>query len=230
MAKGKIYSIKGGSRILPTTQNSVVVPTSELIKKKGIDLRVLACISAISNVDDWSREGDNNRYCSVDKINSNLDNLCNLLDIDRTKLMRRIREIIKVDSYEFKKVQREVDAKQASCVEIKYESGGFITIDCGVLEGLVSNLSNNAFKLYVNLLWLCKDVNKNQFIERQLTQEFLLPLMGLAKSSKRVIRIAEAELVEKNLIEVRTKWETKIRGDFEGVVPVAKKYYKIKNA
>lgn len=229
MQKGKIYSVKEGHRLLNTTQTSVVIPTNEIIKNKNSDLRVLACISAISNVDNWLKQGDNSRYCSVNKLNNNLDNICKLLSLDRVMLMRRVRSMISLESEEFKTVKREFNNIKTSCIEINYSSGGFITIDSEILEKLVSTLSEKAFKLYVNLLWLCKDNEKNKFIERQLTQDYLLELIGLSKNSGKSIRRYEKELVDNNLVEIRTRREIEFSNDFNYSTPVTKKYYKIKN-
>lgn len=227
MRKGKIYSMKNSTRMLKTTQSSVVIPTAELVKNKTIDLRVLACISAISNVDNWAKKGSNERYCSIAKLNKNLDSISELLKMDRKKLMRSIRRTAGVGSSEFMTIKRECENQMTSCVEIRYGSGGFVTMECGVLEELVSTLSKNAFKLYVNLLWLCKDTAKNVFVERQLTQEFLLELIGLSKTSKRRIKEAEDELIENKLIEVSTKWEVGMNEDLTSSIPITKKYYKI---
>lgn len=230
MARGKIYSIKEGQRILHTTQNSIVVPTQTLIKDKRVDLRVLTCVSAISNVDNFLQSGNNVRYCSIKKLNNNLDTIGNLLTMDKGKLMKKVREIAGINSEEFCTRKRMCEQEMTSCIEINYKSGGFITIEYEIMERLVSTLGNNAFKLYINLLWLCKDNTTNRYVERQLTQEFLLGLIGLSKNSKRLLKKAEDELIENNLIQIKTKWETELNDDLTTSTPITKKYYKIVNA
>lgn len=37
-------------KVFRTTQNNIVIPTGTLIKTKGTDIRILACISSISGV------------------------------------------------------------------------------------------------------------------------------------------------------------------------------------
>lgn len=211
-------------KTLQSTQTSVVIPTAELVKEKKVDLRVLACVSAISNVDDWSKEGSNTRHCTVKKLNKNLENMSELMNLDRAKLMKRIRDMANSGSCEFKLVKRECEGAMTPCVEISYSSGGFITIECGLLEGLLSTLSNNAFKLYINLLWLCRDGLNNKSIEKAISQEYLCQSIGLAKSSTKTIRKLENELIDNNLLLTRVVWETvatKLR---------LKKYYKLLSA
>lgn len=214
-------------RILQTTQNNVVIPTAELIKDKGVDLRILACISTISNVDDWTAEGSNERYCSIAKLNKNLSNISELLKLDRTKLMQRIRDIRDVGSDEFKTAERSCENKMTSCVEIRYVSGGFVVIDCALLEKLVSTLSKNAFKLYINLLWLCKDKSSKGYIEKAISQEYLCEIIGLSKSSTKTVRKLEQELIDNNLLSTRVEWESSMTYKLNMTKPRKKKYYKL---
>lgn len=226
MASGKIYSIKG-DRMLNTTQNNIVVPTGDLIRNKKVDLRVVACVSAISNVDNCARTGNNTRYTTIKKINNHLEIIANMLKLDRPKVIKRIRDIADLGSEEFINKKREHNGETVSCIEMKYGSGGFVTLEYIDIEFLTSSLSNNAFKLYINLLWLCIDKETNKYVERQLTQPFLLEKMGLSKSSTKILKKAEDELIEMDLIEVKTRWEFELNDDLSTSIPIAKKYYKI---
>lgn len=217
-------------RMLKTTQNTVVIPTRELIKNKKVDLRVVACVSALSNVDNCYISGANVRYCTIKRINNYLDTIAKMLMLDRGKVIKRIRDIANIGSKEFYNKQRSHDNIVRSCIEMQYDNGGFVTLEYEMMEYLSSSLSNNAFKLYVNLLWLCKEKITGKFIERQLTQPFLLELMGLSKTSSKIIKIAEDELCEMNLIQVKTKWEIEINEDLSTSTPITKKYYKIIDA
>lgn len=211
-----------------TTQENIVIPTNELIKKKGSNIIVLACISAISNVDNYGMIGANARYCSIQKLNNNLDYICNLLEITRTKAMRDIRNLVGFESDEFKLVKRVYNDEEVACIEMNYKSGGFINIDNNILENLLSyNISINAFKLYINLLWLCRDNVNKTYVERQLTQEYLLELIGLSKTSKRLLKKAEDELIDLNLIKIKTKWVRNFGDDLSSTAPIQKKYYKL---
>ena len=211
-----------------TTQENIVIPTNELIKKKGSNIIVLACISAISNVDIWDKSGENSRYCSVSKINNNLNSISKITGMDRAKIIREVRKLVKFGSDEFKEVIREYNGKDVVCAEINYKRGGFITISCETLERLLWNrISQNAFKLYINLLWLCKDNVNDRFIEKKLNQEYLLQLIGLSSTSARSIRKAEEELINLNLIKIRTEWEKGLTTLSEVSNPIRKKYYKV---
>ena len=188
----------------------------------------MACISAISNVDNYGMIGANARYCSIQKLNNNLDYICNLLEITRTKAMRDIRNLVGFESDEFKLVKRVYNDEEVACIEMNYKSGGFINIDNNILENLLSyNISINAFKLYINLLWLCRDNVNKTYVERQLTQEYLLELIGLSKTSKRLLKKAEDELINLNLIKIKTKWVRNFGDDLSSTAPIQKKYYKL---
>lgn len=228
MAKGKKYQVNESIKFLRTNQENIVIPTNELIKKKGSNIILLACISAISNVDNYGMIGANARYCSIQKLNNNLDYICNLLEITRTKAMRDIRNLVGFESDEFKLVKRVYNDEEVACIEMNYKSGGFINIDNNILENLLSyNISINAFKLYINLLWLCRDNVNKTYVERQLTQECLLELIGLSKTSKRLLKKAEDELIDLNLIKIKTKWVRNFGDDLSSTAPIQKKYYKL---
>ena len=225
MAKGKKYQVNESIKFLRTNQENIVIPTNELIKKKGSNIILLACISAISNVDNYGMIGANARYCSIQKLNNNLDYICNLLEITRTKAMRDIRNLVGFESDEFKLVKRVYNDEEVACIEMNYKSGGFINIDNNILENLLSyNISINAFKLYINLLWLCRDNVNKTYVERQLTQEYLLELIGLSKTSKRLLKKAEDELINLNLIKIKTKWVRNFGDDLSSTAPIQKKY------
>ena len=228
MAKGKKYQVNESIKFLRTNQENIVIPTNELIKKKGSNIILLACISAISNVDNYGMIGANARYCSIQKLNNNLDYICNLLEITRTKAMRDIRNLVGYESDEFKLVKRVYNDEEVACIEMNYKSGGFINIDNNILENLLSyNISINAFKLYIHLLWLCRDNVNKTYVERQLTQEYLLELIGLSKTSKRLLKKAEDELINLNLIKIKTKWVRNFGDDLSSTAPIQKKYYKL---
>ena len=93
-----------------------------------------------------------------------------------------------------------------SWFEINYISGEFITLPYEVFENVSSILSVNAFKTYCNLRWLCFSSAEGYFIERAITQEYLLQLIGLSNSSKKAIRNVTNELVEKELIKIRKSY------------------------
>ena len=67
----------------------------------------------------------------------------------------------------------------------------------------------------------------DRFIEKKLNQEYLLQLIGLSSTSARSIRKAEEELINLNLINIRTEWEKGLTTLSEVVNPIRKKYYKV---
>ena len=54
--------------------------------------------------------------------------------------------------------------------------------------------------------WLCFSSEERQFVERIVTKEYLLQLIGVSSSSKKAIRNITNELVEKELITIRKSY------------------------
>ena len=216
-------------RIFNTTQNTVVLPTKQLIKIKNTDFRVLLGISAISNVDDITKSGANNRYVSLKKVDRNMKELCKAIGIDGSNFKKQLRALLKNKSDEFKLVDREHNGESVKCYEINYTEGGFITIPYNKIESILVGGSNNCIKLYANLLWLCQKDGK--FIEKHISQETLLELMGLSPSTRRIITIATEWLEGANLIKTEKRWESETILNDEGLPvgssPKSKIYYSI---
>lgn len=211
---------------LKTTQKNVVVPTSELIRKKNTDFRVLLSISTISNVDNNTISGENCRYCSFKKLDRNIKRLCETIDISVSQFRKHMRLLLKYNTDEFKLVEKEHNEKKVQCVEINYNKGGFVNIPLEKVENLLKGGSNNCIKLYSNLLWLC--IVDGEFIERELTQDYLAELMGL--SSVKVVKTATSWLEENGLIKTKKIWETKTiikNSETYSSKPITKIYYSI---
>ena len=202
-------------RIFNTTQNTVVLPTKELIKIKNTDFRVLLGISTISNVDDITKSGANTRYVSLKKVDRNMDKLCEQINISPSQFRKHMRTLLKNNSDEFKIVDREHNGEVVKCYEINYTEGGFITIPYAKVEKLIIGLSNNCIKLYSNLLWLCQKDGK--FIEKHISQETLLELMGLSKTSDKTLKIVTETLEECKLIKTEKRWMSKTIINNEGL-------------
>ena len=199
-------------RIFNTTQNTVVLPTKEI---KNTDFRVLLGISTISNVDNFTKSGANTRYVSLKKVDRNMDKLCEQINISPSQFRKHMRTLLKNNSDEFKIVDREHNGEVVKCYEINYVEGGFITIPYAKVEKLIIGLSNNCIKLYSNLLWLCQKDGK--FIEKHISQETLLELMGLSKTSDKTLKIVTETLEECKLIKTEKRWISKTIINNEGL-------------
>ncbi|MFL8134470.1 hypothetical protein Q3258_16845 [Clostridioides difficile] len=220
--------MKSELRLFYTTQDNIVVPTKELIKEKNTDFRVLLALSTISNVDDYTLEGDNSRFLSLNKGDMFMNTLSKNIGITTSQFRKHLNALLKHNSDEFKVVEREYNGSKVLCYEINYQAGGFVTIPYEKVEKLIVGLSNNCIKLYINLLWLCQ--NNGKFIERNLTQDYLLELMGLSKSSKRALRIAVEILEENKLIKTRKETVTEtilIDGEIRSSAPKTIIHYSI---
>lgn len=198
------------SRLFKTTQKNVVLPTNELIKIKGTDFRILSIISILSNVDNNTLSGRNCRYTSNRKVNNNMKQICKTLGMNTGQVVRGLRNLLKHESDEFHVVEKEIKGEIQYFYEIKYSKGGFVTIPYEKLEQVLIGLGNNCLKLYSNLLWLC--VKDGELTEKQLTQSYLLELMGLSKTSVKILKVATDTLVKQGLIKIRREWivESKI--------------------
>ena len=198
------------SRLFRTSQKNIVIPTKELIKIKGTDFRVISIISMISNVDNNTLSGKNCRYTSSRKVNNNMQQICKTLNMNTGQVARGLRNLLKHESDEFRIIEKEVNGEVQHFYEIKYDKGGFVTIPYEKLEKVIIGLSNNCIKLYSNVLWLC--VENGEFVEKQITQAHLLELMGLSKSSAKILKVATDTLIKQGLIETRREWivESKI--------------------
>lgn len=216
---------------LRTNQNTVVLPTAELLKSKGTDFRVLLGISIISNVDNNVKSGSNSRYCSIKKVDRHMKKICSYIDISVSQFRKHLRKLLECNSDEFRVVDRIYKHESVKCYEMKYKAGGFVLIPIEKSKVLISNADNNSIKLYANLLWLC--VKNGEFIERELTQDYLLKLMGLSPNSRMIITKATSWLENANLIRTRKEWVSETILDSEGMPrgtsPRAKIYYSIVN-
>lgn len=216
------------SRLFRTTQRNVVLPTRELIKTKGTDFRILSIISILSNVDNNTISGKNCRYTSNGKVNKNMKQICETLGMNTGQVARALRNLLKHESDEFRMVEKNIGGEVQYCYEINYDKGGFVKIPYNKLEKVLIGLGNNCIKLYCNLLWLC--IEDGALTEKQLTQSYLLELMGLSKSSAKILKVATDTLVEVGLIKIRREWmvETKIiKGLPVSTTPKELLYYSI---
>lgn len=92
-----IYKEKNELNMIPkfkTAQNNIVIPTGKLIRVKNIDIRILACMSAVSNVDNWAISGSNTRYISVKKLNKNIAMIAKCLAIKPKKVKEQINNML----------------------------------------------------------------------------------------------------------------------------------------
>lgn len=215
--------------LLQTTQSSIVLPTNELIGKKSADFRILLALSYISNVENNTKVGNNSRYISLKKVNKNMSNIIESLGLSVSQFRRQINNLNKCKSNEFTVIKKEHNGELVDCYQINYDKGGFVLIPKDKAKSLLIGGSNNCIKLYANLLWLCN--KEGRFIERQLTQSYLLELMGLSKRSEDVLKITTEWLTKVGLIEVRKEWESELimdsNGNVKGSKPKTALYYSI---
>lgn len=190
--------------VFKTTQNNIIIPTGKLIKNKSTDIRILACISAISYVKDCAEVGSNTRYISVDKVNRNIKTIAEYLGLKPKKIKEEINKMLAFKTNELE-LKWDVDEEGTTNAwfEINYVKGEFIILPYELFEYMTGDLSSRAFKTYCNLRWICFSKHTNYFEEKIITQEYLLQLIGLSSSSKKSIRDITDELLEMRLITIR---------------------------
>lgn len=187
--------------IFNTNQNSIVIPTKELIKMKDCDFRVLLGISGLTNCEDVEQEGDNTRYIDLKKLDKYVIDLTKTIGIDISNFNKKVRTMLKKKSNEFKLMEYINDkGDKVNCYEINYESGGFVTIPKTKAERALVTLGNNPIKMYCNLLWLCQFDGK--FKPTHITQPTLATLMGLSPNSERIVKASMQTLINEDFIEV----------------------------
>lgn len=91
---------------------------------------------------------------------------------------------------------------------VKPIKGYFGTISRKKLERVTIGLSNNCKKLYLNLLELCEE--DGELVEKQLTQAYLLELMGLSEISTKILKVVTDTLVKQGLIKIRREWKVEV--------------------
>ena len=194
-------------KVFKTEQSNIVIPTGKLIKSKGIDIRILACISSISYVANCMESGSNTRHISVDKVNKYIGMIAKHLELSPKKVKDQINSMLafKTNELELKWKLGEDDITEA-WLEINYIKGEFITLPYDVFENATNILSSNAFKTYCNLRWLCYSKEEWGFIEKVITQDYLLQLIGLSNSSKKAIRDITTELVDNGFITINKSY------------------------
>ena len=184
-----------------TNQNSIVIPTKELIKMKDCDFRVLLGISGLTNCEDVEQEGDNTRYIDLKKLDKYVIDLTKTIGIDISNFNKKVRTMLRKKSNEFKLMEYINDkGDKVNCYEINYESGGFVTIPKTKAERALVTLGNNPIKMYCNLLWLCQFDGK--FKPTHVTQPTLATLMGLSPNSERIVKASMQTLINEDFIEV----------------------------
>ena len=199
-----------------TTQNNVAIPTKELIKNKDCDFRIILGISVLSNCDDVTKEGDNTRYISVDKLNRRALGMCKTIGIDISNYNKKIKTLLRKKSKEFRLVERPgLNNTMVKCYEMNYEPGGFVTIPVDKAERCLLTLGNNPIKLYCNLLWLCQ--YNGEFKPTHVPQSTLATLMGLSPKSDKIVRASMQTLINNDLIEVTKIKELHTIYDDEGL-------------
>ena len=166
----------------------VVIPTGELIRNKDCDFRIILGISGLI---------DCNGCVSYEELNS----LHSLIGIDKSNFNKKLRVLIKKKSNEFKLVNGKKCCGSDSIYKIDVINDNYIKIPRDIYDFMLSNLSNNAIKLYCIIIYLSHGEDGLNNIS--LSQPVLCSCMGLSYNSEKVVRSATEELIKNNLIKVK---------------------------
>lgn len=204
------------SKKIKKRQRDVILPTGELIKIKGSDFRLLSIISMLGEVENNIISGERYIYTSHENFNKNIKWICKILNMKLGQVRKILRNLLEYESDEFCVVEKEVKDEKQYFYKIKYKEYKFVSVPYERLETMVTELDSNCIKLYCNLLWLC--VEDGEFVERQVTQSYLLELMGLSKNSIKIIKSTTDKLLEYGFINIRRDWI--VDTEFRNGVPV----------
>ena len=166
----------------------VVIPMGELIRNKDCDFRVILGISGLSDCDGC---------VSYKELNS----LHSLIGIDKSNFNKKLRVLIKKKSNEFKLVNGKKCCSSDSVYKIDVINDNYIKIPRNICDFMLSNLSNNAIKLYCIIIYLSHGEDKLNDIS--LSQPVLCFCMGLSPKSDKIVRSATEELIKNNLIKMK---------------------------
>ena len=208
-------------------KKTVLIPVNEIVRIKGSDMRIIALCNSMDSNDIIIKDTSISKCYSMEELNSKLDEMSSLLGMSRNKLMKEIYRHEKIGSDEFKESPKKDSDIASCCIEINCIYGKFIKIEYDVLKRLLlDNISKNAFKLYIILLFLYTQ-KKNPNIDIEISREELLKAMGLSEVSTQVIKKAEDELIGLNLITINTKYERRFYGSFNVACTCKYRYYNI---
>ena len=143
----------------------VVIPMGELIRNKDCDFRVILGISGLSDCDGC---------VSYKELNS----LHSLIGIDKSNFNKKLRVLIKKKSNEFKLVNGKKCCSSDSVYKIDVINDNYIKIPRNICDFMLSNLSNNAIKLYCIIIYLSH--GKDKLNDISLSQPVLCSCMGLS--------------------------------------------------
>lgn len=213
-----------------TTQKNVPIPTRELMKLKECDFRINAIICILSNVDLFTKVGSNVRYTSLPKFDRNLDSITELLGLTKKQIRSELNKLLEQNSPECSLIVREHEGRNIDCIQMGYNAGGFVLVPVNVLEDSLLNVSNIAFKMFLNLLWLCKNRTDYGYEETLVYQDTLLKCMGYKSGSRKLITNAGKELEVAGLISIRHDYDCKtivVDGKIRTTTPKKQCFYNI---
>lgn len=185
--------------------NNIVIPTDELMGEKNADIKMLMCMSLISNVENSSKRGGNVRYCTIKKLNKHIEELSGILGVDRYRFITKLNRLLKFNSDEFLLTERMFDGEEVSCYEINYKSGKFVNIDYRTFEKLLIQCNKTEIKTYISLLWMCNDKGKR--VEKTISQDYLLSHLGLSSNSKKQLKRTTDNLEQLGFIKTKKVWK-----------------------
>lgn len=210
-------------------KRNIVIPTgekSELIKDKNIDFRVLCAISILSNCEDITKEGNNERYCDIEKIKRNSIRMAKKIGMSTKDFIEKTNTILNYENkkYFYQSTATE-DEKTIHYINMAYEKGEFTVVPLKIVEDKLLKLTNSQLKLFLTINWICKGK------KTQITDSYLLECLGLSKNSREQIRRMSNKLIEKGLLETTVKnGTTNYSSESHHTDKLKKiKYYKIKS-
>lgn len=202
-----------------TTIKPVYLPlctSSIIMADKSFPMRLYAKLTLDSNYN--SNKKEEHRYIYHSKIRSEgFQQDLQEMNISKSTYTRQIKKL-----REYNELVDMQETQDGVVYKLHYRnigSGKFVCIRQDVLQELLKETNDTAFKIYLILLYALRDNDSNRYIEKQITREWLLNKLGLKSSSRQCITDG-LKLLDGKYIKVRKVTETKDTINKNGTITV----------
>ena len=198
MYRGELKTLEEVQELWGTTQNTVVVPTLELVHVKNVPISLLVAASMCSGSIHSVYEKDTlnmGRYISPTNLNKALITFGDVRATTPKQIKTKFNKLLKYNSREFIYVASKEEKHTRYTYDMYYQRGGYTTINLNVAHYLLEHYSDAHIQAYIILKCLtCRGF-------AQVTHKYLAIQMGLTEHSRRKVSTILEDLVTDGLVE-----------------------------
>lgn len=200
-----LKSLKVCQSFWDTSLINIYVPSKEIAAQKNSPIGTFIAMVISSGSKNVTAQTKDTRIITA--TNSNITKISKRIqkirNVKSSKVTKDIKKLLKYNSFEFKYNNKLGDfMAKNGYYEIK--NLAFVILDLRLAHYLLENYSDSEIQVYLVLKWKCKDG------WTQITQEQLAEAIGLSKHSyKKVAKILK-KLIEGNLVEKRSHYQSKV--------------------